>query len=112
MKPEIIITARGHAGTMATLQAEFTAHLLADAPDRTAFLKQHARTGEVILQVSDKPQIAQCIIESDVVIPLSIDLQRDATIKLRCGIIALIDRNVAQIVQCIGYGESIAQLAK
>jgi hydroxypyruvate reductase len=42
MKPEIIITARGHAATMATLQAEFTAHLLADAPDRNAFLKQHA----------------------------------------------------------------------
>ena len=42
MKPEIIITARGHAGTMATLQSEFTVHLLADAPDRTAFLKQHA----------------------------------------------------------------------
>jgi lactate dehydrogenase-like 2-hydroxyacid dehydrogenase len=42
MKPEIIITAKGHAGTMATLQAEFTAHLLADAPDRNAFLKQHA----------------------------------------------------------------------
>jgi len=42
MKPEIIITARGHAGTMATLQAEFTAHLLAEAPDRTAFLRQHA----------------------------------------------------------------------
>lgn len=42
MKPEIIITARGHAGTMATLQSEFTAHLLADAADRTAFLKQHA----------------------------------------------------------------------
>jgi hydroxypyruvate reductase len=42
MKPEIIITARGHAGTMATLQSEFTAHLLADAPDRSAFLKQHA----------------------------------------------------------------------
>src|SRR5204862_4537826 len=44
MNPEIIITARGHAGTMATLQAEFTAHLLADAPDRAAFLKQHAAT--------------------------------------------------------------------
>jgi lactate dehydrogenase-like 2-hydroxyacid dehydrogenase len=44
MKPEIIITARGHAGTMATLQSEFTAHLLADAPDRAAFLKQHAPT--------------------------------------------------------------------
>jgi len=42
MKPEIIITARGHAGTMATLQAEFTAHLLVDAGDRNAFLKQHA----------------------------------------------------------------------
>jgi len=42
MKPEIIITARGHAGTMATLQNEFTAHLLADAPDRNAFLRQHA----------------------------------------------------------------------
>jgi lactate dehydrogenase-like 2-hydroxyacid dehydrogenase len=44
MKPEIIITARGHAGTMATLQSEFNAHLLADAPDRAAFLKQHAAT--------------------------------------------------------------------
>ena len=44
MKPEIIITARGHAGTMATLQSEFTTHLLADAPDRTAFFKQHAST--------------------------------------------------------------------
>jgi lactate dehydrogenase-like 2-hydroxyacid dehydrogenase len=42
MKPEIIITARGHAGTMATLQSEFTAHLLADASDRNAFLRQHA----------------------------------------------------------------------
>jgi lactate dehydrogenase-like 2-hydroxyacid dehydrogenase len=42
MKPEIIITARGHAGTMATLQSEFSSHLLADAPDRNAFLRQHA----------------------------------------------------------------------
>jgi hydroxypyruvate reductase len=42
MKPEIIITARGHAGTMATLQSEFTSHLLHEAPDRAAFLKQHA----------------------------------------------------------------------
>jgi lactate dehydrogenase-like 2-hydroxyacid dehydrogenase len=42
MKPEIIITAKGHAGTMATLQLEFTAHLLSEAPDRNAFLKQHA----------------------------------------------------------------------
>src|SRR3954470_20909184 len=42
MKPEIIITARGHAATMATLQSDFTAHLMADAPERAAFLKQHA----------------------------------------------------------------------
>ena len=42
MKPDIIITAKGHAATMATLQSEFTSHLLSDAPDRNAFLKQHA----------------------------------------------------------------------
>jgi hydroxypyruvate reductase len=42
MKPEIIITAKGHAGTMATLQSEFAAHLLSDAPERNAFLQQHA----------------------------------------------------------------------
>jgi hydroxypyruvate reductase len=42
MKPEIIITARGHADTMATLQSEFTAHLLHEAPDKSAFFKQHA----------------------------------------------------------------------
>lgn len=42
MKPQIIITARGHAGTMATLQSEFTAHLMWEAPDRDAFLTRHA----------------------------------------------------------------------
>jgi lactate dehydrogenase-like 2-hydroxyacid dehydrogenase len=42
MKPEIIITAKGHAGTMATLQSEFASHLLSEAPDRNTFLKQHA----------------------------------------------------------------------
>jgi lactate dehydrogenase-like 2-hydroxyacid dehydrogenase len=42
MKPEIIITARGHADTMATLQAEFMAHLLHEAPDKNAFFRQHA----------------------------------------------------------------------
>ena len=44
MKPEIIITAKGHAGTMATLQSEFASHLLSEASDRNAFLKQHAPT--------------------------------------------------------------------
>ncbi len=42
MKPDIIITARGHAGTMATLRAEFNAHLLFEAPDRATFFQQHA----------------------------------------------------------------------
>src|SRR2546423_13792602 len=43
MKPEIIITARGHGDTMATLQAEFTAHLLHEASDKNAFFGQHAK---------------------------------------------------------------------
>lgn len=42
MIPEIIITARGHAGTMATLQSEFTTYLLSEAAERNAFLRQHA----------------------------------------------------------------------
>jgi hydroxypyruvate reductase len=42
MKPEIIITAKGHAGTMATLQSEFTAHLLSEAADRENFLKKNS----------------------------------------------------------------------
>jgi lactate dehydrogenase-like 2-hydroxyacid dehydrogenase len=44
MKPEIIITAKGHGATMATLQSEFASHLLSEAPDRNAFLKHHAET--------------------------------------------------------------------
>src|SRR5438445_679285 len=44
MKAEIILTAQGHAGTMATLQNEFTCHKLFEAADRPAFLKQHAQT--------------------------------------------------------------------
>jgi hydroxypyruvate reductase len=44
MKPEIILTAQGHAGTMATLMSEFTCHKLFEAADRNAFLKSHAST--------------------------------------------------------------------
>ena len=43
MKAEIILTAQGHAGTMATLQNEFACHKLFEAADRAAFLKQHAQ---------------------------------------------------------------------
>jgi lactate dehydrogenase-like 2-hydroxyacid dehydrogenase len=39
MKPDIVITGKGHAGTMATLEQEFTAHKLFEAPDKDAFLK-------------------------------------------------------------------------
>src|SRR5207302_1857988 len=42
MKAEIILTAQGHAGTLATLQNEFTCHKLFEAADRAAFLKRHA----------------------------------------------------------------------
>jgi lactate dehydrogenase-like 2-hydroxyacid dehydrogenase len=41
MKPEIILTAPGHAGTMATLLAEFDAHKYWEAPDKEAFVDKH-----------------------------------------------------------------------
>ena len=42
MKPEIIITATGHAGTMATLQSEFTAHNLFEASNKDSFFEKCA----------------------------------------------------------------------
>jgi hydroxypyruvate reductase len=42
MKAEIILTGKGHAGTQATLQQEFTCHKLFEATDRSGFLKEHA----------------------------------------------------------------------
>jgi lactate dehydrogenase-like 2-hydroxyacid dehydrogenase len=42
MKPEIIITAKGHAGTMATLQSEFTCNNLFEAAEKTSFLEKCA----------------------------------------------------------------------
>jgi hydroxypyruvate reductase len=42
MKPEIILTGRGHAGTMATLEAEFAAHKLFEAQDKEAFFRERA----------------------------------------------------------------------
>src|SRR5258708_36434370 len=39
MKPELIFTGKGHAGTQATLAAEFTVHKLYEASDGGAFLK-------------------------------------------------------------------------
>ena len=42
MKPEIILTAKGHAGTMATLQSEFTAHNLFEATNKDSFFEKCA----------------------------------------------------------------------
>jgi len=42
MKPEIILTAKGHAGTMATLQSEFTAHNLFEASNKDSFFEKCA----------------------------------------------------------------------
>jgi lactate dehydrogenase-like 2-hydroxyacid dehydrogenase len=39
MKPDIIFTGKGHAGTQATLEAEFSVHKLFEAKDRDGFLK-------------------------------------------------------------------------
>ena len=39
MKPEIILTAAGHAGTQATLMAEFDAHKFWEAPDKKQFVE-------------------------------------------------------------------------
>src|SRR4051812_19646730 len=44
MKAEIIITGKGHAGTMAVLESDFSCHKLFEAKDQDAFLKQHAAT--------------------------------------------------------------------
>ncbi|MGQ0653235.1 MAG: 2-hydroxyacid dehydrogenase [Betaproteobacteria bacterium] len=38
MKPDIIFTGKGHAGTQATLESEFTVHKLHEAAEREAFL--------------------------------------------------------------------------
>src|SRR4051812_30082375 len=44
MNAEIIITGKGHAGTMAILEKDFTCHKLFEAKDQDAFLKQHSAT--------------------------------------------------------------------
>jgi hydroxypyruvate reductase len=42
MKPEIIFTGKGHAGTQATLESEFTVHKIHEAPDKDKFLRERA----------------------------------------------------------------------
>ena len=42
MKPEIIFTGKGHAGTQATLETEFSVHKLFESGDKDKFLKERA----------------------------------------------------------------------
>ena len=42
MKPDLIFTGKGHAGTQATLEAEFSVHKLFEAGDQEKFLKERA----------------------------------------------------------------------
>ncbi len=42
MKPDIVFTGKGHAGTQATLEAEFTVHKLFEASDKGKFLQERA----------------------------------------------------------------------
>ena len=42
MKTDILFTGKGHAGTQATLEAEFSVHKLFEASDREKFLRERA----------------------------------------------------------------------
>ncbi len=42
MKPDIIFTGKGHAGTQVTLEAEFSVHKLFESNEREKFLKERA----------------------------------------------------------------------
>ena len=44
MKPEIVFTGKGHAGTQTTLEAEFAVHKLFESNDKEKFLKERAAT--------------------------------------------------------------------
>src|SRR3954463_14375726 len=41
-RPDIVFTGKGHAGTQATLESEFTVHKLFEASDKAGFLKERA----------------------------------------------------------------------
>jgi lactate dehydrogenase-like 2-hydroxyacid dehydrogenase len=55
MKPDIIFTGKGHAGTQATLEAEFTVHKLFEAQDKMAFLKERADKVRAIASFGPSP---------------------------------------------------------
>ena len=85
-----------------------TRHAGGSPESRQAFLKIRTRCRIVVPQIGHESQVTQRIVKSDVVPKLSVDRRRLPTIKLRSFIVALIDRDVAQIVQRVRDCESIA----
>ncbi len=55
MKPEIIITGKGHAGTMATLEREFSTHQLFEATDKAGFLKDLSQKARALATFGPLP---------------------------------------------------------
>ncbi|OAI51840.1 hypothetical protein AYO46_07085 [Betaproteobacteria bacterium SCGC AG-212-J23] len=55
MKPDIILTGKGHAGTQATLDAEFSTHRLFEAQDKDRFLQELARKARALATFGHMP---------------------------------------------------------
>jgi lactate dehydrogenase-like 2-hydroxyacid dehydrogenase len=55
MKPDIIITGKGHAGTQATLDAEFATHKLFEAQDKDRFLQGLAARARALATFGPMP---------------------------------------------------------
>jgi hydroxypyruvate reductase len=55
MKPNIIITGKGHAGTQATLDAEFATHKLFEAQDKEKFLRELAPKARALATFGPMP---------------------------------------------------------
>jgi hydroxypyruvate reductase len=55
MKPDIILTGKGHAGTQATLDAEFATHRLFEAQDKEKFLRELAPKARALATFGPMP---------------------------------------------------------
>jgi lactate dehydrogenase-like 2-hydroxyacid dehydrogenase len=55
MKPDIILTGKGHAGTQATLDAEFATHRLFEAQDKEKFLRELAPRARALATFGPMP---------------------------------------------------------
>lgn len=55
MKPDIVFTGKGHAGTQATLESQYTVHKLHEAKDRDGFLKPLAARVRAVASFGPAP---------------------------------------------------------